>query len=138
MRPAVLAFTFFGLLAVACAAPGASSNDEQPAPDAPGSQERVARLEAEARALVKAEGCAASGQCRAAPVGSRPCGGPRTYVAYCSATTDSVALYRKLDELKVAEDAHNQAAGMASTCEFRTPPDVTSQGGSCRATTTTP
>ncbi len=136
MRRAALSCALIGLFAGACAAPGASSNDEQPAPDAPASQERVARLEAEARALVKADGCSSSGQCRAAPVGSRPCGGPRAYVAYCSATTDSAALYRKLDELKVAEDAFNQAAGMASTCEFRTPPDVTAQGGSCRATTT--
>lgn len=136
MRPAVLSLAMLGLFVVACAAPGASSADDRPAPDAPGSQERVARLEAEARALVKTDGCATSSQCRAAPVGSRPCGGPRAYVAYCAATTDSAALYRKLDELKVAEDAFNQAAGMAGTCEFRTPPEVTSQGGSCRATTT--
>lgn len=135
MRPAAQSFALIGLFALACAAPGASSNEEPAAPDAAASQQRVARLEAEARALVKADGCTASSQCRAAPVGSRPCGGPRTYVAYCSATTDSAALFRKLDELKVAEDAYNAASGLASTCEFRSPPGVAAQGGTCRATT---
>jgi len=56
---------------------------------------RIARLEREARALAHAEGCTA-GACRTAPVGSRPCGGPRTYLVYCAATTDSAALFAKL------------------------------------------
>jgi hypothetical protein len=43
-----------------------------------------------------------------------------------------VALYKKLDELKAAETKFNQDAGLASTCEFRTPPGVTVQGASCR------
>jgi hypothetical protein len=96
-------------------------------------QQRVQRLEREARALVRAEGCQTGGECRAAPVGDRPCGGPRTYLVYCARTTDSVALYRKLDELARAERAYNQEQGLMSTCEFRTPPAVTAEAGSCRA-----
>src|SRR3982751_1505906 len=60
---------------------------------------RLARLEREARALAKTDGCSTSETCRTAPVGWRGCGGPRSYLVYCAATTDSVALYRKLDEL---------------------------------------
>jgi hypothetical protein len=97
------------------------------------SQERVQRLEREARALARADGCTSAGECRAAPVGDRPCGGPRTYVVYCARTTDSAALYRKLDELAKAERAYNQGRGAFSTCEFRTPPHVEAAGGSCRA-----
>ena len=133
MRHLAITLAATGLFAAACAAPGASTADT-PAADTAASQGRVDRLEAEARALAKADGCGATSQCRAAPVGSRPCGGPRTYVVYCAATTDSAALYRKLDELKVAEEAYNKKTGLASTCEFRTPPAVESQGGSCRAT----
>ena len=95
---------------------------------------RVERLEGEARALARADGCQSGADCRAAPVGDRPCGGPRTYVVYCARTTDSVALYRKLDELARAERAYNEQQGLASTCEFRMPPGVTASGGSCRAT----
>lgn len=94
---------------------------------------RIARLEREARALAHAEGCGA-GQCRTAPVGSRPCGGPRTYLVYCAATTDSAALFAKLAELARAEQAFNSANGMASTCEYRMPPGVAVQGGRCVAT----
>lgn len=94
---------------------------------------RLARLEREARALAKTDGCAAASACRTAPVGWRGCGGPRTYIVYCAATTDSVALFRKLDELKAAETAYNEATGMLSTCEMRLPPAVAVQGGRCEA-----
>jgi hypothetical protein len=94
---------------------------------------QLARLEREARALAKTDGCAAASACRTAPVGSRGCGGPRTYIAYCAATTDSAALFRKLDELKAAETAYNERAGMLSTCEMRLPPPVAVQGGRCTA-----
>jgi hypothetical protein len=92
---------------------------------------RLARLEREARALAKSDGCNSSEACRTAPVGWRGCGGPRTYLVYCAATTDSVALYRKLDELKEAEIAYNAKSGMMSTCEMRMPPVVTASGGRC-------
>ena len=55
-----------------------------------------------------------------------------SYVAYCAATTDSVALFRKLDELKEAEIAYNEKSGMMSTCDLRLPPTVTAVAGSCR------
>ncbi len=96
-------------------------------------QERFQRLEREARAIASAQGCQTSSECRTAPVGDRPCGGPRTYIVYCARTTDSVALFRKLDELARAERAYNQEQGLASTCEFRMPPDVVASGGACRA-----
>jgi hypothetical protein len=92
---------------------------------------RLARLEREARALAKTDGCSTSESCRTAPVGWRGCGGPRTYLVYCAATTDSVALYRKLDEMKEAEILYNAKSGMMSTCEMRMPPVVTASGGRC-------
>lgn len=120
-----------GAVATACNAP------RQPAtpPAQETAQERVQRLEREAHALARTDGCQNSGDCRAAPVGDRPCGGPRTYVVYCARTTDSVALYRKLDELARAERTYNAQQGLASTCEFRMPPRVVASGGSCRAAT---
>jgi hypothetical protein len=139
------------LLAFAACAPaprsGEAARPETPAPAATaggtaegeagggaagGDSAQIARLEAEARLLARTAGCAAAGQCRTAPVGSRPCGGPRTYLAYCAATTDTAALLAKLDELRRAEDEYNRKSGMMSTCEFRTPPRVELAGGSCR------
>ena len=111
----------------------AGSGDSAPPAAAESDTSRIARLEREARALAHAEGCAA-GQCRTAPVGSRPCGGPRTYIVYCAATTDSAALFAKLAELARAEDAYNRRKQLASTCEFRMPPGVALSGGRCTAT----
>lgn len=93
----------------------------------------IEKIEAEAKTLAKTGGCSASGDCKAAPVGSRACGGPRYYLPYCAKTTDSVALFRKLDEVAKAEQAYNKKYNLASTCEFRMPPTVNAVGGSCVA-----
>jgi hypothetical protein len=126
-----------GTAAMACNSPRQPATP--PARDAPPAQEtaqgRLQRLEREARSLARTDGCQSGGDCRAAPIGDRPCGGPRTYVVYCASTTDSVALYRKLDELARAEREYNQQQGLVSTCEFRMPPEVVASGGSCRAAT---
>jgi hypothetical protein len=113
--------------------PGQQPAQQPAAGPAETDQERIRRLEREARELAKVNGCQSSGDCRAAPVGDRPCGGPRTYLVYCARTTDSAALYRKLDELARAERDYNQKQGQMSTCEFRMPPEVVASGGSCRA-----
>lgn len=98
----------------------------------------LVRLEQEARALARTEGCTSAGACRTAPVGWRGCGGPRAYVIYCAATTDTVALFGKLAELEKAERAYNASSGMMSTCEFRTPPGVKLDGQRCREARTGP
>ena len=145
VRTAVMSAVIAALTASSCSAPsqrgsGGDSVDVAPRRDASGaaandtlsSRAKLAQLEADARALARTSGCTSSSQCRTAPVGEKACGGPRTYVAYCAASTDSVTLFRKLDELKAAEKRYNELTGMASTCEFRTPPAVALSGGSCR------
>ena len=89
-------------------------------------------LEREAVALARATGCTSADQCRSAPVGNRPCGGPRYYVAYCPLTTDSAALFAKLGELSRAESQYNQRNGLVSTCEMRMPTELTVANGACR------
>jgi hypothetical protein len=53
-------------------------------------------------------------------------------VVYCAATTDTVALFRKLKELETAEKTYNAKSGILSTCELRTPPGPRLAGRSCR------
>ena len=95
-------------------------------------QARLTRLEREARALAHADGCHTVTDCRTAPLGWRSCGGPRDYVVYCAATTDTVALFRKLAELVVAEKEYNLRSGMMSSCEMRVAPQVSLRGLTCR------
>jgi hypothetical protein len=94
---------------------------------------QIVALEDQAKALVKADGCNSAGECRSAPVGSRACGGPRYYLVYCSKTTDSAALFQKLDAVASAERAYNEHYQIGSTCEFRMPPTVALSGGFCKA-----
>ena len=99
---------------------------------------QIEALEREAKAVARTTGCPSTATCRAAPVGNRACGGPRYYIVYCAATTDSVELYRKLDEVAAAENAYNRKYGVMSTCEFRMPPDIALLGGECRAAAPSP
>lgn len=94
---------------------------------------QITALEDQAKALIKADGCSTVSQCRTAAVGSRACGGPRYYLVYCSATTDSAALQRRLEAVAAAEQAYNQHYQLASTCEFRMPPQIAVVSGSCQA-----
>jgi hypothetical protein len=122
-------------IVLACASPaqrGADSStpDRQTAVD---DTSRIAQLERDARALVRTTGCGADSACRTAPMGWRACGGPRDYVVYCAASTDTIALLRTLEELERAEREYSERTGMVSTCEMRLPPNVGLQGGSCSA-----
>ena len=94
---------------------------------------QVIALETEAKALARTDGCSSAGECRTAAVGSRACGGPRYYLVYCSRTTDSAALFKKLDAIAAAEREYNTRYKIISTCEFRMPPKVVLAGGSCQA-----
>jgi hypothetical protein len=53
-------------------------------------------------------------------------------VVYCAATTDTVALFRKLKELETAEKTYNAKSGILSTCELRMPPGTRLERRSCR------
>lgn len=129
------------LVASACVQPptnGTTPGDS--APPLPGAQPgtqgadwaAIVRLEDEAKAIAKTSGCSTVSQCRTAAVGNRACGGPRYYIAYCAAATDSAALFRKLAEVAAAENAYNRKYQIVSTCEFRMPGPVTLSGGECR------
>ena len=95
---------------------------------------QIGALEDQAKAILKVSGCGSAAECRTAPVGSRACGGPRYYLVYCAKTTDSAALFRKLDAIAAAEREFNQRYGLVSTCEFRMPPNVALIAGSCLQT----
>jgi hypothetical protein len=122
----------------------AGCSPSAPAPSGPGGDKvvltgdkkadwaQIVALENEAKALVKTGGCSSPAQCRTAPVGSKACGGPRYYLVYCSLTTDSASLFRKLDAIAAGEREYNTRYQMVSTCELRLPPTATLSGGYCQ------
>jgi len=116
--------------------PPDSSNSTPPA-SAVSSEESdrkaIEKLEAEARSIAKTDGCVASSDCRAAPIGVRGCGGPRDFIVYCAKTTDSASLARKIASADSAESAFNLKYKIGSTCELRMPPAVQASNGICSA-----
>ena len=98
--------------------PAVSCKEPGPNTDTVGMESPIAELEAQALALAHTDGCNRPDQLRTAAMGTRPCGGPRIYVTYCAATTDSVALFKKLAELKAAEDKYTTDADFTTTCAF--------------------
>jgi hypothetical protein len=144
VRLSFLGFVFSAcclLAMLACSTPAPSLPTTTPpgATATPQADDRVIekaaleRLEQEARALARTDGCSENGPCRAAPVGAKACGGPRYWIPYCSLTTDSAALLRKLEELRTAESAFNQKYLVLSDCSFVTAPTVSAVNGSCVA-----
>ena len=131
------------IVAISLAATACSPSSQSAVPVGPGGEKivftgdqkadwgQIVALENQAKAIAKADGCSAAAQCRTAPVGSRACGGPRYYIVYCAQSTDSAALFRKLDAVATAEREYNQRYNRVSTCEFRMPPNVGLVAGSC-------
>jgi hypothetical protein len=93
----------------------------------------IQQTEVQAKSIARIDGCTSSSDCRAAPVGSRGCGGPRYYLPYCAKTTDSAALFGKLDDVASPEQAYTAKNQIESTCELRLPPLVDASGGSSNA-----
>ena len=93
----------------------------------------IEKLEAEARALARTDGCSSAADCRAVPIGVRGCGGPRDFIVYCAKNTDSLALHAKIAAADSAEAAFNRKYNVISTCELRMAPAVAVSGGSCAA-----
>ena len=131
------------IVGISLGAAGCSPSSQSGVPVAPGDDKivftgdqkgdwgQIVALEDQAKAILKISGCGSAAECRTAPVGSRACGGPRYYLVYCAKTTDSAALFRKLDAIAAAEREYNQRYNLVSTCEFRMPPNVGLVAGSC-------
>ena len=129
----------FVLLAAACAQPPAESGtgDGAARPVISGDEQQdmatLERLRTEARQMARADGCTSAGECRSAPMGAKPCGGPWEYLVYCSLTTDEGTLRAHLERLRQFEDSLNRRYARASTCDMVLEPSVVIEGGSCRA-----
>ncbi|MGQ0715056.1 MAG: hypothetical protein ACT4PJ_15250 [Gemmatimonadaceae bacterium] len=116
------------LVVAACA-----QQEEFPGPNERPSAARVQELEARARSIARMDGCDRLDQCAAAPVGAKACGGPRTYLVYCKATTDELELSRVLEELRRVEEAYNREAEIGSDCAYVSAPALRLEGRTCGA-----
>lgn len=103
------------------------------APDEAADLKEIQRLKAQVRTIANLGGCAGSGECRLAPLGTKPCGGPWSYIAYCPRTTDTASLRKALDEVQRKEHAFNEAYHPISDCMMAVQPQPGHVGGRCVA-----
>ena len=86
--------------------------------------------EAVARQIGKPS-CSEQPQCRAMPIGSKPCGGPWSYVVFSTVATDSAALALAVQRYNAAEEELNRKLSRVSDCSFVSPPKPDCARGRC-------
>jgi hypothetical protein len=73
--------------------------------------------------------------CKTIAFGSKPCGGPWTYLVYSAEHTDEAELENLVAAYNSLQDQLNREKGLMSDCAIATEPPVTLDGGYCRAAT---
>jgi len=121
--------------AIGCGGPPADEA-ETDAPPVPISEAQVApttleAARAEIDSLIGTPAASTLAECRLAALGVRPCGGPRTYLAYSLTQTDSAALAALVAVYDQLDRERNEREGLVSTCELMLPPELALEGGRC-------
>jgi hypothetical protein len=77
--------------------------------------------------------CSSLAVCRTLALGSKPCGGPRQYLVYSLAVTDSARLAADAARYNQAEAQKNRDEGLVSDCSMLIAPQVSCVSGKCAA-----
>jgi hypothetical protein len=77
--------------------------------------------------------CSSPAVCRTLPLGSKPCGGPRQYLVYSLAVTDSARLAADAARYNQAEARRNREGGLVSDCSMLIAPQVSCVSRRCVA-----
>lgn len=109
-------------------------------PRAAGPDDSAAELRDQIMRLIGSAACRDDGQCRALPLGSKPCGGPEAYVPWSITQTDARTLEALASRYRDARHVRNQRLGLVSDCAVVPEPpvrcvpaaDVAAPGGRCQ------
>ncbi len=82
-------------------------------------------------ALIGTARCERSSQCRSIARGSKACGGPTSYAAWSTVTTDAKALETAVDDERRLVQAANERSGMASNCMLLADPGARCEAQRC-------
>lgn len=121
----------------------AGATAPQPPREAAGSDPSI-ELREQILRVVGSAACREDRECRALPMGSKPCGGPEGYVAWSTAGTDARLLESLAARYREARQTRNQRLGLMSDCAVVSEPAVrcvpvtgaatgAASGGRCQA-----
>lgn len=86
--------------------------------------DETTELRGEIQRLIGNAACRDDGQCRALPMGSKPCGGPEAYLAWSVVATNGGQLEALAARYREARQARNQRLGLMSDCAVLPEPQV--------------
>jgi hypothetical protein len=93
-----------------------------------GAGDTLARI----RALAATPSCSSDAQCHTLALGSRPCGGPDSYLPWSSEKTAQAEIEALGERYKEERRAANAASGARSTCQFLMDPGAVCRAGTCQ------
>lgn len=111
-------------VAASTPAPVAAAPISPPAPGRASTADATVELRAQITRLIGSAACRNDNQCRALPLGSKPCGGPEGYLAWSTEGTDVRALEAAAERYKEARRARHERLGLMSDCAVVPEPAV--------------
>ena len=110
-RAGLIAASFLGLAGAAAAVDAAAA-----------SASAAAEAQARVGSLIGDAACDSQSQCRTVGIGARPCGGPESWLAWSTRSTDARALQDAVQAQAQAAKEANRHSGLASDCQVRPEP----------------
>jgi len=92
---------------------------------------QLEELEQEIKAIIEPPIATHLAQCRTIAFGAKGCGGPKTYLIYSTARTDTNRLRQLVNEYNRLDTERNERLGTISDCLYVHPPQVILAGGQC-------
>ena len=93
--------------------------------------QKLTRLSKEIEEYAKNKACSGGDNCRTMAMGSKPCGGPTSYIIYSLSKTDEKQLSDKVKQYTDLEKELNIKYNRMSDCSLLMPPTVECLNGVC-------
>ncbi|MEJ7806778.1 MAG: hypothetical protein WKG03_12770 [Telluria sp.] len=125
------------LLAAAGSACSGVNNSAPATPPAPPPAVKAAapapatNLLQQLRAEIGSAACDSAKQCKSVAVGHKACGGPESYLAWSTKSSDAARVQQLADAYRDQRKAQDAASGMMSTCSMVMDPGATCNAGRC-------
>lgn len=124
MKTHILKLTILGfLLFMACS----KETTLMPTDD----DQKLEQLSKEIQEFAKNKTCAGGDDCKTMAMGSKACGGPRSYIIYALSKTDEKQLSEKVKQYTDLEKELNIKYNRVSDCSLLIPPTVDCLNGVC-------
>lgn len=95
--------------------------------------ERMVEISSEVDDLIEDKSCNGSDDCASIAWGSKPCGGPWSYLIYAPANVDVPQLEQLVDEYNKLQKEVNQLTGAGSDCAVVEEPELDCADNVCKA-----